>query len=534
MTRQQTTTRRSALLGAAAGSVALAAPRLADAQATQARTLRFIPHTNLFTLDPIWTTAYVARNHGYLVYDTLYGYSSSGRVRPQMVEGHTVSDDGLTYRFRLRDGLRFHDGEPVRPADVFASLRRWSRRDAFGQHWITAVAEMTAQSDRDFTLRLNRRYPQLIEALGKLSNMVPFIMPERIAQTDPFTQITDPVGSGPFRFRRDEFMAGSRMVYERFPGYVSRSEPPDWNGGGKPVFFDRIEWNIQPDASTAASALQTGEVDWWEWATVDLLPVLERNRNVQVAALPLDALAFIRFNTLTPPFNNPLARQAIMWAVEQEDVLRSLVGNERFFRRCGSVFTCGSPLSTEAGAEALAGPRDLDRARAMLRQAGYNGERVVLLSSSDIPSVHNSALVVNDVLRRLGMNVDFAVTDWGTLVARRNSREPVERGGWNLVTSWNVASELNTPAVSNFLRGNGTAGVWGWLDDQPLEAMREEWFVAETEAAQKAIAERMQRRAMEVVPFLPLGQFNLPTGYRRNLQDLAVAPVPFFWGVRRA
>jgi peptide/nickel transport system substrate-binding protein len=324
------------------------------------------------------------------------------------------------------------------------------------------------------------------------------------------------------------------MVYERFPGYVSRPEPPDWNGGGKPVFFDRIEWNIQPDASTAASALQTGEVDWWEWATVDLLPVLERNRNVQVAALPLDALAFIRFNTLTPPFNNPLARQAIMWAVEQEDVLRSLVGNERFFRRCGSVFTCGSPLSTEAGAEALTGPRDLDRARAMLRQAGYNGERVVLLSSSDIPSVHNSALVVNDVLRRLGMNVDFAVTDWGTLVARRNSREPVERGGWNLVTTWNVASELNTPAVSNFLRGNGTAGVWGWLEDQPLEAMREEWFVAEAETAQKAIAERMQRRAMEVVPFLPLGQFNLPTGYRRNLQDLAVAPVPFFWGVRRA
>lgn len=525
--------RRGVLAGAAAATGLLAAPRSIDAQARNARTLRFIPHTNLFTLDPIWTTAYVARNHGYLIYDTLYGVSASGQVRPQMVEGHEVSADGLTYTFRLREGLRFHDGEPVRPADIFASLRRWATRDAFGQHWITAIDAMVADSDRQFTFRLKRRYPQLIPALGKLSNMVPFIMPERVASTDPFQQIRDATGSGPFRFRADEFVAGSRVVYERFAGYVSRNEPPDWNAGGKPVHLDRVEWLIQPDASTASAAVQTGEVDWWEWATVDLLPVLERNRNVRVATLPLEALAFIRLNTLTPPFNNPLARRALMWAVDQDDFMRSLVADGRFYRRCFSMFGCSSPLTTDAGTEPLSAPRDLERARAMLREAGYRGERVVLLSSSDIPSVHNLALIANDMLRRIGMNVDFAVTDWGTLVNRRNSREPADRGGWNVVTSWNVAHDIGTPAVSNFLRGNGTAGVWGWLEDPALETLREAWFAAESEAEQKRVAEQMQLRAMETVPFIPVGQFNLPTAFRRDLVDLAVAPVPFFWGVRR-
>jgi peptide/nickel transport system substrate-binding protein len=521
---------RRGLMAATTG--ALAAPGLAGAQA--ARGLRFIPHTNLFALDPITTTAYVVRNHGYLVYDTLYGMSASGRVMPQMVEGHEVSADGLTYRFRLREGLRFHDGEPVRPADVIASLRRWSVRDAFGQNWITAVADMTGQSDRDFTIQLRRRYPQLIEALGKLSNMVPFIMPERLARTDPMANVTEVVGSGPFRFRRDEFVAGSRMVYERNPAYVSRDAAPDWNAGGKPVHFDRVEWTIQPDASTAAAALQTGEVDWWEWAAPDLLPVLERNRNVQVATLPLEALAFMRFNTLVPPFNNPLARRAVMWAVNQEDFMRAQVGSDRLFRRCASVFTCGAPMSSEAGAEALTGPRNLDRARAMLREAGYNGERIVILSASDIPSVHNQTLITNDLLRRLGMNVDFVVTEWGSLVARRNSREPVERGGWNVANTWNVQADLNTPAVSNFLRGNGNAGIWGWLDDPDLERLRDQWFAAETTAEQQRIAAAMQARAMETVPFIPVGQFNLPSAWRRNLEGVPVSPVPFFWGVRRA
>lgn len=530
---QPTTIGRRAALAGAAGAL-VAAPRLSHAQAQRARTLRFAPHSNLFALDPITTTAYVVRNHGYLVYDTLYGMSSSGRVRPQMVEGHQVSSDGLAYRFRLREGLRFHDNEPVRSADVIASLRRWSARDAFGQNWITAVADMTAQSDRDFTIQLRRRYPQLIEALGKLSNMVPFIMPERLARTDPMQNVTEVVGSGPFRFRREEFVSGSRMVYERVAGYVSRNEAPDWNAGGKPVHFDRIEWTIQPDASTAAAALQTGEVDWWEWASTDLLPVLERNRNVQAATLPLEALAFMRFNTLTPPFNNPLARRAVMWAVDQDDFMRTQVGSDRLYRRCASVFTCGAPMSTEAGTEALTGPRSLDRARAMLREAGYNGERIVVLSASDVPSVHNQTQITSDLLSRLGMNVDFVALEWGALLARRNSREPAERGGWNVMNSWNVQADLNSPAVSNFLRGNGAAGIWGWLDDPELERLRESWFAAESETEQKQAAERMQIRAMETVPFIPVGQFNLPTVFRRDLQDLPIAPVPFFWGVRRA
>ena len=194
--------RREFLASTAAIAAAPAAPALA--QGARARTLRFVPQANLTSLDPIWTTAAVTENHGWHIYDTLYGMTDDLRIAPQMAEGHTVSEDGRTWNIRLREGLRFHDGEPVRAQDCAASLARWSKRDTFGQSLGAVVDEWGAADDRTIRIKLKSRFPLLREALGKPAAVVPFMMPERMAKTDPFQQITEHVGSGPYRFLANE------------------------------------------------------------------------------------------------------------------------------------------------------------------------------------------------------------------------------------------------------------------------------------------------------------------------------------------
>jgi peptide/nickel transport system substrate-binding protein len=257
--------KRRELLKAAAGALTagqLSTPFLARAQ--NAKVLRFVPQANLANLDPIWTTLYVVRNASVLFWDTLYGVGSNLEPKPQMVEAHEVSDDGLIWNFRLRPGLKFHDNEPVRAADVKASLERWMIRDNMGQIIKARMDALEAVDDRSFRLRLRQPFPKLLYALGKVGTPIAFVMPERIARTDPYKQISEYVGSGPFRFKRDEWVPGSQAVFERFEGYLPREEKADWLAGGKRVFLDRVEWKVIPDAATAAGALQNGEVDWWE------------------------------------------------------------------------------------------------------------------------------------------------------------------------------------------------------------------------------------------------------------------------------
>lgn len=253
--------RRNLFAGAAglAASSVLPAPLLA--QGSRANTLRFVPQANLTALDPIWTSAIVTQMHGYHVFDTLYGMDGQLRPRPQMAEGHEVSANGLIWRIRLREGLRFHDGEPVRAADCAASLARWSKRDPFGQILAERVEEWRAADDRTLEIRLKRPFALLLDALAKPDANVPFIMPERLARTDANTQVSEMVGSGPYRFIRAEFVSGSRVVYEKFDGYRPRNEPTDGAAGAKIAHYQRIEWHILPDPATAAAALQAGEVD---------------------------------------------------------------------------------------------------------------------------------------------------------------------------------------------------------------------------------------------------------------------------------
>ncbi|EHL99511.1 ABC transporter, substrate-binding protein, family 5 [Acetobacteraceae bacterium AT-5844] len=522
--------RRSLLLTASAAMLPM--PSLVAAQGQ--RVLKFIPQADLAVLDPIWTTAYVTRNHAYMVFDTLFGMDANLRPVPQMAEGAVTEDGGKVWRITLRPGLTFHDGSPVLAKDCVASLRRWGRRDAFGQALMAATDELSAADDWTIVFRLKAPFPLLPNALGKAPSLMPAIMPERLAQTDAFTQVTEMVGSGPFRFKADERVAGARVVYEKFAGYKPRQGVPGWTGGAKIVHFDRVEWNVVPDAATAAGALQSGEADWWEYPLHDLLPMLKRGRGVKVEITdPTGMIPTLRFNTLAKPFDNPAIRRALLGAIEQADFMQAQVGdNPEMYRTGVGVFCPGTPMANEAGMQALNGPRDLAKVQKAIKDAGYNGEKVVLLAGQDVPNVKNACDVAADMMQRVGLNVQYEAVDWGTVIQRRSSKEPIEKGGWSCYcSSWGGLDHLD-PAGHLMLRGNES--FFGWPKSDRLEELRNQWFAAPDLAAQKKMAEDIQRQALEVdAPYLPFGQYIQPTAFRSNLEGV-LPGFATFWNVKRA
>ena len=497
------------------------------------KVLRFIPQADLRILDPITTTAYITRNHGYMVYDTLFALDANFHVQPQMIDKWSVTPDKLVYTFTLRDGLEFHDGQPVRPADCIASLQRWAVRDVLGQKLAQSVAGWKVLDDKSFQLQLRKPFPLVLEALGRQSGVAPFIMPERIAKTDPYKNITEVIGSGPFRFAKSEWTPGSKVVYEKNVRYVPRKEPPSWGAGGKVVKVDRVEWTYIPDSATAAAALGAGEADWWEQVPADLVPLLRKSKDIRIENIdPIGAMALLRFNFLHPPFDNPKLRQALLYALDQNDYVLALAGDAKNGHPCYSVFTCRTPLSSEIGADALKGKRDLERAKKLVAESGYKGEKAVVLSATDQPIVHAQALLTVEMLRKIGVNAELQAGDWGTLITRRTSKEPVEKGGWSIFHTWLVGPDMMTPA-SFPLAATGDKAWPGWPADKELEDLRDAWFAAADPAAAKKAADAVQVAAFRFLPFVPTAQFVLPTAYRSNLSGVINAPVTFLWNVEK-
>jgi peptide/nickel transport system substrate-binding protein len=527
--------RRSVILAVVPVALAFSAAITAlPVQAQQQKTLKFIAQADLKVLDPIATTAYITRNHGYMVYDTLFAMDSKFEIKPQMVDKFTVSPDKKTYTFTLRDGLKFHDGAPVRSADVIASIDRWSKRDGLGQKLAESTESWSATNDKTFVLKLKKPFAFVLDALGKPSSNVPFIMPERIAKTDAFTNITDPTGSGPFRMVREEWVPGSKVVYVKNKDYVPRKEAPSWASGGKVVKVDRVEWLYIPDSATAANALGNGEADWWEQMPPDLIPLLSKNANVKVDNIdPLGSMGMIRFNFLHPPFNNEKMRRAVAMVVNQPDYVLGIAGNPKNGKPCASYFTCGTPLASDVGSSLLTGKRDFEAAKALIKESGYKGEKIVIISAADQPIVQSQSLLTTELLRKLGLNVELQAGDWGSLITRRTSKEPVDKGGWSIFHTWLVGPDLLNPGVNFAIRGNGDKAWFGWPSDPKLETLREAYFEAPNAAAAKKAAEAVQGRAFEFLPYVPTAQFILPTAYRTNLSGIIVAPMAFLWNVEK-
>jgi peptide/nickel transport system substrate-binding protein len=516
--------------GAIAATGRLCAPALSQGAAE--RTLRFVPQANLANFDPVWGTQYVVRNAAALVWDTLYGVDIELQSQRQMMETEEVSADGLTWTFRLRTGLKFHDSEPVLARDVVASVSRWAKRDTMGQMILAIQSELAAIDDRTFRWMLKKPFPKLLLGLAWRC----FIMPERIAKTDPFQQISEYVGSGPMKFVRNEWVPGARAVFEKFDGYVPRQEPASWLAGGKRMLLDRIEWVVMPDPATASAALQTGEIDWWETPIPDLVPMLKRNRNVVVdIADPLGNIGTFRMNHLHPPFNDVRARRAILMAMSQEDYMRAIVGDDdTLWKPLPGYLTPGTPLYNEEGGEILKGARNLDAAKRLLADSGYSNQPVTCLVAQDIAAQKAMGDVTADLLTRLGMNVDFVATDWGTVAARRAQKSPPRQGGWNMFHSWHAGAICIDPSSYAAIRANGDGAWFGWPNIPQVEAEITAWFEAKNLDDERAAMRRLNKVALEHVVYAPTGFFLAHQAWRRNISGIVQGPLPFFWGVSKS
>ena len=511
---------------------ALAATSVSQAYAS-GKTITAVMHSDLRTIDPGFTTAYITRDHGYMVYDTLLATDSSFKVQPQMADWK-ISDDKLTYTFTLRDGLKWHDGTPVTAEDCVASLKRWGRNDNMGQKLMDFTASIEAADTKTIVLKLKEPYGLVLESIAKPSSYVPFMMPKRLAETPPGQQIPEQIGSGPFKFVKAEFQPGVKAVYEKNTDYVPRKEPPSWTAGGKVVKVDRVEWITMADAQTAVNALQSGDIDFMEVPSYDILPVLAANPDIQVETLnKLGFQTVGRMNFLQPPFDNVKVRRAALLAMNQKDVLDALVGNPKYYRICGAYFVCGTPLATDAGSETLVKGNGMAEAKKLLAESGYDGTPIVIMAPGDVVTLKAQPIVGAQLLREAGFKVDVQATDWGTVISRRTSQKPVKEGGWNMFfTNWAGADVVN-PIVNFAIGGRGKNGGWfGWADDPKIEALKDDFARATTPEAQKKIAADIQKEAYDQVIYIPLGEFTQPSAWRKSLTGVLDGPAtPIFWNI---
>ncbi len=457
-----------------------------------------------------------------MCWDTLYGLDADFVPRPQLCEGHVVEPDGLRWTFTLREGIRFHDSEPVRAEDAVASIRRWMPRDSLGQSLAERLDDIAALDDRRFAIRLKRPFGPMRAALGKPSSYPCFVFPRRFAEVDPARPFTEVVGSGRYRFVDEERLSGARAVYHRFEGYRPAPAAPSLLGGAKLAHFERVEFRIMPDAGTAAAALQAGESDWWEQIAANLRPVLRRQCEIVMQRVDFGGLnAMLRFNHLHPPFDDPAIRRALPPIVDQSDFMQAVAGSDRALWQDGvGAFPRSSPLANDEGLAAVTGPRSADRARAALAAAGYGGQKVTVLHPTDVAKNNAMTTVLTDTLKRAGLDAESATSDWGTVLQRRARREPSGQGGWNALVVVFGGIDLVNPGQHPLLRANGLNGWFGWPASTALEALREAWIEVPDLAAQQAFARQIQAQSWVDLPFIPLGQFFTDSAWRRGISGV--------------
>ncbi|QQS11573.1 MAG: ABC transporter substrate-binding protein [Rhodospirillales bacterium] len=517
---------RTFLIAAAAAFPAAAGPAAAQS------TLKVVMHSDVKILDPIWSGAYIVRNHGYMVWDTLFAMDEKFQIRPQMVEKYETSADGLTWTFTLRDGLEWHDGKPVTAEDCVASLKRWSVRDSMGQKLAQSLSEYQIVDAKTFRIVLKDKFGLVLEALGKPSVVVPFMMPKRLAETDPFKAVEEAVGSGPFIFRKEEWKPGEKLVYVKNPRYKPRAEPMSGLAGGKTVLVDRVEWVWIPDAQTQVNALLNGEIDMIESVPNDLLPLLEKDKSITLIKGSVGNQYVFRPNWLVPPFNNPKIRQAAAMALNQEDFLKGIIGDPRFYRTCKSLFPCGSPLATDAG---MAGwvEGNAARAREMLKEAGYDGTLVLIPHPTDLSVIGNMGPIAKSLLEKAGFKVELAPSDWTTMVNRLTTKKgPPSEGGWSAFsTSWSHVDILD-PVMTPYLVATCDKARPGWPCDEKMEKLRDAYAKEPDPARKKALAEEAQKYNLEIVTHVPLGEwFGVAAVGKNVVAPKEAPPVTVFWGM---
>jgi peptide/nickel transport system substrate-binding protein len=524
---------RTSLLGVAA---ALFLSGTALTAASAETVLRASLHADVRTLDPHWTTQTVAGIHGMIVYDTLFGVDDNGVPHPQMVGDYSVSDDGLKYSFTLRDGLKWHDGSAVTTADVIASLKRWGAKDQAALAMFVHLDKMEAVNAKTFTMAFKAPYGLVLETLGKTGTMVPIIMREQDAKLKSNEQVTEAIGSGPFMMKKDEWVPGSRTVYVKNPNYVPREDKPSGFSGAKIPKVDRIELVWIDDTQTRMQALIAGEIDLLEYPSADFLPILESDPNIKVIRTgALDShWGTIRINHLHPPFDKPEMRQALYHLVNQEDYLRTMVGDPKYYRTCYSYIACGTTYADETGKEVMS-DYNPKKAYELMKAAGYKGEPIYVLAATDHQAITPATQVFLNAMREAGLNVNAVSMDWGSVVARRSKREKPEDGGWHIFLTTSTGPSAVNPALNSWLGTSCSGSNVGWPCDEELERLRSDFAFAQSEEKRKEVARKLQERARYVVPYISFGQWTQPVAYRsdRIKGIVPVTGLTVLWDIER-
>ena len=514
----------------------VAASLLLLSQAEAETVLRFAPPSDLQVLDPVWTTDAMTKIHGYMIYDTLFAEDGDGVPQPQMVESYDLSSDQLTYTFILREGLKWHDGRPVTAEDCVASLKRWAARDGTAKILMSRTEEIRALDESTFQIELSEPFGATIDVLARSSSRIPFMMPKRVAETDPKTQITEHVGSGPFIFAKDQWVPGNKIVYTKNENYVPRDEPASGTAGGKVVKVDRVEWHVLPDDQTAMSAILAGEIDVWDGVPSDLLPILKADPNVSLALTNKSGwFGYLIPNHRHPPFDNAKAREALAWLIDQASYLHAMVGNADIYEECASMFTCGMGMATDVKNEAVAG-QDLEKARQLFAEAGWDSSKpIVLLDPTDEQEVHAAILVTAQALRRIGLNADVQVMDWATMVKRRANTNPPSGGGWNIFITYGSGVSKQNPFFHSSYSTLCDNSWWSGACDDELEQIRAKWSQAGTLEGKKQAAVEYQKKAFSIhSPWLPLGRWSQPVAVRNEVTGVHAGVTNLvFWNMEK-
>ena len=449
---------------AAIASVALHGSH-APALAEEKTVIRSIPIGNLRVLDPIWTTAYITRNHAYMVWDTLFALDADNKPQPQMVDTWEVSPDKLTYSFKLREGLKWHHGPPVTAKDCVASIRRWAAKDGMGRTLLDFATSLEATDDKSFTLVLKQPVGFVIEALAKIDSNVPFMMPERLARTDPNEQIKEVIGSGPFRFVASEWVPGSKVIYEKFNDYVPRKESAEPGGGrqGRQVRPRGIGLHAGRGSRHGGDSKR-------------------RDRSARNRRRRISSPSSRRTRTLSSS-RTIRSATACSWC---STISIRLSTKRRCARRCfgassrriswrpswvtPSVTKAAQPFSvaeirtkSSAGAEPLMYP-NVAKAKKMIADAGAAGARILLLDPADNSTLHPAALMGAQALRAIGFDVNVQAMDWSTVTQRRASKAKPADGGWNVFITNTTVTGISNPLVHNFVK-NCEQAWYGWPCD---------------------------------------------------------------------
>lgn len=513
-------------------SSALLVAGLISGHAIAETTVTAVMHAGLRVMDPIFSTAFLTRDHGYMIYDTLLGMDENFEVKPQMADWE-VSEDEKSYTFTLRDDLKWHDGTPVTTADCIASIKRWMEIDNTGQALKEQIKEISAIDDSSFVIDLNEPTGLLLAGLAKLSSRPAFMMPEHIAQTPANESIKEYIGSGPFIFEEDKFRPGVQVSYRKNNDYVPRDEPASWTAGGKKVNVDRVEWVTMPDSMTAINALQNNELDFIQQVPLDLLPMLETDESVTVDTIDeLGNWTYFRFNHMHPPFDNPRLREAAMLAVDQNQVLQALIGHDEYTQTCPTTFGCGNQYESDYREDEIVNAH-IEKAKSILEEENYDGTEVVILHPTDMDTVSAQPLVISDGLRKAGFNVNLKAMDWQSVVMQQSNQSAPDDGGWNIFATYATLAASGDPFSNTTIASNGAKAWAGWPDVPEIEELRQQFASTTDEEQRLNIAHEINELALDNGVVMPLGQFVIPAAYTSKLKNVPHSPVTVFWALEK-